>query len=583
MKRNIIPLILQQFIFELLLIILMVFVVVNHISPVKENVRADGVGYYDYLPSIFIHSDLVRKDKPKDEFPELYTRINRTNGYVPYNNKYMVNKYPCGTAVLELPFFAGAYLTTGSFDDKSHNGYQQPFQKAVFISTLFYLLLSLIFLKKLFKLYHIKGSIIVFLQVLIVFATPVLYYSTFESSFSHIYSLFGITASLYSIKKFFITKQMNYFLMFSLLLGLIFILRQINIVVILFFPFLAGSIEEIKNGVRILLKEYKKFIVGVFLFFAVFFIQSLMWYLQTGTFILFSYQGEGFDFLNPHFIDILFSYQKGLFVYTPLLLSIFVALLWFLFRKEYYMVLTWLVFFVPVTYLFSSWGSWSYGASFGLRAYIEFFGIFFLPVAMMMNKLSLKFVLPLAFVMLLTVPVNIIQTYQYKKFILHWYLMDKDKYWKVFLKTAERYDGLLWKKKINTDEYKIVKEINVGDVTVDKNSKDVLCKVYSSDIPDFNKVRIVQVLIDQDFEPDNRTVIALWFKDAEKGTLYYSDVVYLLRYHEKKLNEWQTGLFNYTVRPFKYEKDKMIVLYGRTSKDQLCHLSNVRVKFLAEK
>ena len=33
----------------------------------------------------------------------------------------------------------------------------------------------------------------------------------------------------------------------------------------------------------------------------------------------------------------------------------------------------------------------------------------------------------------LTIPISVIQTYQYKEYILHWIDMDKEKFWKVFL------------------------------------------------------------------------------------------------------------------------------------------------------
>jgi hypothetical protein len=49
-------------------------------------------------------------------------------------------------------------------------------------------------------------------------------------------------------------------------------------------------------------------------------LQSIIYYLQSGYFFVYSYGREGFNFLDSHMIDILYSYKKGLFVYTPVTL-----------------------------------------------------------------------------------------------------------------------------------------------------------------------------------------------------------------------------------------------------------------------
>jgi len=60
-----IKLILGSIINELLIIFLFIFLINNYFGNADETIKADGVGYYDYLPSLFIHHDLVRKDTIK--------------------------------------------------------------------------------------------------------------------------------------------------------------------------------------------------------------------------------------------------------------------------------------------------------------------------------------------------------------------------------------------------------------------------------------------------------------------------------------------------------------------------------------
>jgi hypothetical protein len=54
--------ILKQVIDEILIIIIFLVLIFSTVSKVTTTVKSDGKGYYDYLPSLFIYNDLVRKD-----------------------------------------------------------------------------------------------------------------------------------------------------------------------------------------------------------------------------------------------------------------------------------------------------------------------------------------------------------------------------------------------------------------------------------------------------------------------------------------------------------------------------------------
>ena len=378
--------ILKYFIAEVLIIFIFLFLINNYIGNVDKTINADGIGYYDYLPSIFIHHDILRKDNSTKENSLLYNRINTTGVYVDYNN-FKVNKYPCGTALLQLPFFAYTYFTSNLSGD-NNDGYQRPFQKNIFYAAIFYLFLSILFLKKILTLYNIKKHIIIFCQLTLVLATSVTHYSNYDAGFSHIYSLFAITAFIYFIKSYLHQKKIIHFFLACLFLGLIFILRQPNILIILFIPFLAGSIKELKLGFTTLFTNKKNLVIGILLFFVISSIQSILWYIQTGNFFVYSYQGESFNFLDPHFYSILFSYKKGLFIYTPILLFTILSIIWFAYKKYFYLLFTWVSFFLTVTYVLSSWWSWFYGCSYGLRAYIDYYTVFFIPFAFVLNSIN---------------------------------------------------------------------------------------------------------------------------------------------------------------------------------------------------
>lgn len=572
---------LKYFINEFVIIFCLIFLINNYIGKADKRIGADEVGYYEYLPSIFIHHDFVRKNDSVHQNPNLYHRINSINGvYVDYKG-YKVNKYSGGTAFLQLPFFAYTCLTS-KLDGNFNDGYQSAFQKSFYYIAIFYLFLSILFLKKLLVLYDIKKHIIFFSQLILVLATSVTNYVNYDAGFSHIYSLFAITAFLYFIKSFIKYQKMNHFVWASVFLGLIFILRQPNILIVFFIPFLAASVENLKISFATLFKNTRDLLLSILLFFAVISIQFVFWYLQTGDFYVYSYQGESFNFLDPHFFSILFSYKKGLFVYTPVLFIASLSLIWFAYKKQFYLFFTWIGFFVLLTYLLSSWWSWFYGCSYGLRAYIDFYVIFLIPFALMLDKLGKVSKLLIMGLSLFTIPLNIIQTYQFKEYILHWIDMDKEKYWKVFLKTDNQYKGLLFKNNFDKNQYYTVKEITIGDISSPENSVTRVLKISSSAIPDFDKSSIIQIFIDNEYQETNQTKISLSINKLNESHNYYWHERYLIHFHQTKLNEWQTGLFNFDFEPITDHQEVEILLDVITA-NQREHLKNVRLKILNKK
>jgi len=569
----------KYFINEVIIILGFILLINNYIGTVDNTINADGIGYYDYLPSIIIHHDLLRKNDSILENPSLYNRINSIGAYVDYNN-LKVNKYPCGTALLQLPFFTYAYLTSIPEGD-INDGYQRPFQKTVLYAAIFYLFLSILFLKKILVLYDIKKHIIIFCQIILVLATSVTHYSNYDAGFSHIYSLFAITAFIYFIKSFLKNKKINHFILASVFGGLIFILRQPNILIVLFVPFLAGSKENLRIAFTTLFTNMRSFILSVVLFLGICSIQLILWYSQTGDFFVYSYQGESFNFLDPQFYSILFSYKKGLFVYTPVLLIATLSIIWFAYKKHFYLLFTWVAFFVLLTYVLSSWHAWHYACSYGLRAYIDYYTIFLIPFGLMLDRIKKAPRLLIMILSLSTVPLNIIQTYQYKELILHWYEMDKEKYWKVFLKTDDRFKELIWKRNYDANLYSTVSEINVGDIYSPKNSAATVFRIKSFDIPNFDKVSIIQVLIDNDYVENNDTRILLDIKKTSDNYFYYWHERNLIHFHQKNLNEWQTGLFNFEFNPITDNQEKYISLVVKTG-NQNENLKNVRLKFLSK-
>jgi len=228
-------------------------------------------------------------------------------------------------------------------------------------------------------------------------------------------------------------------------LGLITLVRPVNIIVVIFIPFLMLISKQNPKHLLHLFKRKKVLLAGVFAFAIPMAIQPVIWFVQTGDFWVSSYGEESFDFLNPHFSDFLFSYRKGFFVYAPVFFILLSAGLMASFnQKSHPLTLSFFAPFLILVYVLSSWWYWSYGASFGSRVMVDFYPILVLLIVPFFNfsKSWTKW-LSIPMVVLFGA-ISLIQTYQYKNYILSWDDMTAKGYWQVFLKMDKKYEGLLW-------------------------------------------------------------------------------------------------------------------------------------------
>jgi len=401
----------------------------------KTIITSDGRGYYAYLPAIFLYHDLTFKKVTWSE-KKLYGYADyHPNFLVPYG-KQSVNKYFAGEALLLLPFFGLAALFSWIFG-LPLNGYSFYFQLFVGLGALFYLFTGLLFLKNILRRMMIHSSAIALTLVVFVLGTNLFYYTIWQASMSHVYSFFAINAFILVV----LWTNEKRTLFSSFLLGLSFavvlLIRPVNGIIILVIPFLFASWSAFVQYLRYIFVGKGLWAFPFLLLLLM--IQPLLWYLQTGRFMIWPYQDEGFYFLRPHFFKILFSYRKGLFVYTPL---IFVSLLglFFFFRRSWFRSLFLILFLIAVTWVTASWWNWYYGDGFGMRPFIDFYGIFALLLATLLHPLAMKNRLSIAGILLgLFVFFNLFQSWQYVNGVIQPSNMDPKKYHYVFLKSDSAY------------------------------------------------------------------------------------------------------------------------------------------------
>lgn len=558
---------------------LFLLVLNNYVGNSKTPISGDGYGYYDYLPSIFIHNDLYRKDISKDSGSSKYKRFKTIySAYVDHGDR-KVNKYPVGTAVLMSPFFLVAHYVNNP-GHESQIGLETRYQRAMFQSALFYLFLALVFTHLLITLFGVRFWVSLVIQVLMVLATPVIIYASEDASYSHVYSLFAISAFLYFGKAYFVRRKIKYFLWACGFLGLIVLIRQVNIMVLFALPFLAGSWEELLIGVKGVFKRRLELGAGVLLVGGIAFVQCLVWYAQTGDFILYSYRDEGFNFSRPELLNLWFSYRKGLFVYTPVLLLSIIGALRFAWRKEFYLFISWLGLFLVISYIFSSWWCWWYGCTYGQRVYIDYLSFLFIPLALMLNSgtriVNLGFVLG-AF---LCIPLNAIQAYQNTSYILHCGEMDKESYWRFFLRTEDRFGGILWKPDITEDWFTKVEDLLVGDVHVNAGETIQICQFDSLQFKEPKRVHYIQPTFEFAFPETEKGKLRLVVDRLSSETNSVWEDRPLLHFVEADFGQDQSGKFSFTFNPKEsgYYRLKVFI----TARDSSLELKDFRVKFLQQ-
>jgi len=393
----------------------------------------DGHGYYAYLPAIFIYNDLNYSFYDNELLKDRKERALLNYDYREDVNGGKVNKYFVGTALAELPFFLAAHVLSSPLGYEN-NGYSKIYYIFISIAAIFYVFVGLWFFSKTLELYKISKFIRAISVLAIFFGTHLFYYSLFEPAMSHVYSFAFVSMFIFFGKKYFQDSRTIYILVLSGLLGMITIIRPVNALVIFLLPFLAGSWQSFTTGLLFKFKDIlRNLLAGILPFLLLIFMQLLMYKISTGNFIVYSYNEEGFNFLDPQIFNILFSYKKGLFVYTPLC---FLSLFGFYFlRKNPFETISLFAFLLLITYVFSSWWNWYYGGSFSSRVYVEFLSLFGILLAVLLEQLKTKkyFLMFFLFVFILVL-FNQKQTYLYRKAVIHYVDMNKERYWNTFFR-----------------------------------------------------------------------------------------------------------------------------------------------------
>lgn len=400
----------------------------------------DSFGYYLYLPYTFIYNDLSFSDLSHvQSIADLYESTDTLYQltYVPNGNH--VIKYPVGMAILMAPFFfighALAYLLGYPTD-----GFSAPYDLMVSVGNLVYVMIGFVYLRKvLLHFFTSKVTIIVLFSVVI--GTNFLYMATTGAGNSHI-PLFTLHAiALYLTIKWHLAPSIKNSLKFGAVIGLMIITRptEILFLVIPIFWGVTSLKEFFQKYYNLITKKTLSLIVFSAVIISIGFIQLLYWKKITGEWLFYSYDnaGEGFDFMRPNLKDFLFSYRKGWFLYTPIMLLASVGL-GFTLLKKYKFGISILLFVVLNIWVLSSWSCWWYAGSYSQRSVVQSYPEMAVALGALLTFTFERIWLRRTTIVLIsaTILLNLFQTWQFDERIINGSRMSKEYYWTVFGKTS---------------------------------------------------------------------------------------------------------------------------------------------------
>lgn len=378
----------KTFFYWLLFALLLIFAISNrHRNTGTFNwmtpLWADQAGYYVYLPALFIYDFDARA------FPDSI-EVNTGDGFsLDIESNKVITRYSCGVAILQAPFFYAIHLFAGILG-KPQDGFSGIYHQVPNFAAFFYVLFGLIFLCK-YLSHYFNPVIRFFVTGALFFGTNLYYYAVDSTGMSHIYS-FGLFAFIaWLSKKIIISgreKSSVFLLIWGIVFSMIVLVRPSNILI---FPFLfcmdCYSSTELLNRIK-QYASFKNIVILALTAGVVFLPQMIYWKYVSGSYIYYSYEDYGFsNWKNPQILELWFSPDNGLFLYSPLYIAAIIGTILMIYNKKengWVILLT----FCALSYLLASWYIFSFGCGFGSRNFVEYTVMFSLPAGHLFKYIS---------------------------------------------------------------------------------------------------------------------------------------------------------------------------------------------------
>jgi len=387
----------------------------------------DALGYYIYLPSTLIYQDATELDW----FPAIDSAYNVSGGKlyqanIEDNGNY-VFKYLGGVAIMELPFFAIGHIIASNSNYPA-DGFSAPYQYAIIWGAVFWFLIGLWYLRKVLLVYF-SETITALTLILVVGASNLIQYVSVDGAMSHsfIFPLYALL--LWWTIQWHRNPRKKFALAIGLIIGIATISRPTEFIMI-FIPIL-WSLEKsgsLKSKWELVGKHKTHILFALIGGIIGIFPQLLYWKIASGDWIY--NVGSKWFFLNPWW-RILFGFEKGWFIYTPIAIFVILGLL-FLKGKPFRKAV--ITFTLLNIWIVISWSDWQYGASYSARALTQSYPVLALPLAAFLQCVfSRKWSPVIIIASSYLIFVNLFQIWQYNAGIIHYRDMNRKYYSAIYL------------------------------------------------------------------------------------------------------------------------------------------------------
>jgi len=280
-----------------------------------------------------------------------------------------------GTAIMMAPFFfVSDWLTVWS--NLPRDGFSLYYQHGDGLAAVAYLLLGLAIVRRMLRRQFSDGVVLATL-VCLTWGTNLFHYAVFDGSFSHAYAFFLVCVWMRLVERWWERPTLVCSLAVGGVAALNVLVRHTNAIYVVVLP-LYGIVHfrDMRERAIALCDRWRPLALAALAGLLVMAPQLALYKWITGEWFVNAYvtHGMGFTFLSPHLISVLFSTEKGLFFWSPVLLLSIPGL--FLATGEA-RAFVWpaVVAFALQAWLIASWVEWQFGASYGHRGFTDGFAL----------------------------------------------------------------------------------------------------------------------------------------------------------------------------------------------------------------
>lgn len=384
----------------------------------------DGFGYYMYLPAVFSQNTLKMKKEWAQGLQNEYCDEIYAYQLIEQRNGNNIDVYHMGLSFVQLPSYLVADIFAKVLGYKN-DGFSKPYQIAFLINALLFILFGIYYLRKLLLLFF-NEKISAVLLLVTFFATNYYFTALYQYDLAHVYLFTLNTAFLLYLFKYSEERKKKYLIFSAIILGLTFAIRPTQVI--------WGVIPLIylyNNKPN--LSSFWKEILLFPLFAIIWNIPHLLyWKIVGGELFLPNLHTEEIILTDPNLIDFLFSYRKGWLLYTPVFILSFIGF-FSLYKKNKLLFWSTITFSFLYIYILSSWECWWYASSFGSRPMTEAYPLLILPIGYLLGSTHQILVrIMIGLFIASTLALNLFQSEQCNRGILHHERMTKDHYWYIF-------------------------------------------------------------------------------------------------------------------------------------------------------